>query len=156
MDYKKDQCCCKDPNLSSYNPAHLDQNHSQSHLPPGMYSTWLSSFLHCHNDLTFQRKNLLTLNVRIWQAGQAKTIYMAMKLYVCVTFTDTTLSWIKQQRHQIGSVTLSPGSGTFRTRGLVGVGVTCWLCMSLRVWALRHSSYLPGSQYSASSFQMKM
>jgi hypothetical protein len=41
-------------------------------------------------------------------------------------------------------------SSTIRRCGLVGVGVPLW------VWALISSSKLPGSEYSASSLQMKM
>jgi len=77
---------------------------------------------------------------------------------------------------------LSPWSGTIRRCGLVGVGVAllewvwpcwskcglagvgvvlleqvwpCW-SVSLWEWALRHSSYLPGSQPSPVCLQMKM
>jgi hypothetical protein len=49
-----------------------------------------------------------------------------------------------------GLYMIGPGSGTIRRCGLVEVGVALW------VWGLRPSSYLPGSQYSASSLQMKM
>ena len=45
---------------------------------------------------------------------------------------------------------LGPGSGTIRRCGPVAVGVSLW------VWTIRSSSSLPGSQYSASSLQMKM
>ena len=45
---------------------------------------------------------------------------------------------------------LSPGSGMIRRCGPVGVVVSLW------VWALRPSSYLPGSLYSASNLQIKM
>ena len=49
-----------------------------------------------------------------------------------------------------GLYMLGPGSSAIRRCGLVGVGVSLWL------WTLRPSSYLPGGQYSASSLQIKM
>jgi hypothetical protein len=49
-----------------------------------------------------------------------------------------------------GSYMLGPESGTMRRCGPVGVGVTVW------VWAIRPSPWLPGSQSSTSSLQMKM
>jgi hypothetical protein len=49
-----------------------------------------------------------------------------------------------------GLYMLSPGSGSIRRCGPVGVGVSLW------VLALRPELKLPGSQYSASSLQMKM
>ena len=47
-------------------------------------------------------------------------------------------------------IMLGPGIGTIRKCDFVRIGVSLW------VWALRPSSYLPGSQYSTSSLQMKM
>ena len=45
---------------------------------------------------------------------------------------------------------LGPGNNTIWRCDPLGVGVSLW------VWALRPSSYLPGSQSSASSLQTKM
>jgi hypothetical protein len=49
-----------------------------------------------------------------------------------------------------GLYMLSLGSGTIRRCGPVGVGVSLW------VWDIRPSFWLPGRQHSASSLQMKM
>ena len=49
-----------------------------------------------------------------------------------------------------GVYVLGAGSGTMRRCGPVGVGVALW------VQDLRPLSQLPGSEYSASSLQMKM
>jgi hypothetical protein len=60
-------------------------------------------------------------------------------------------AWEKDQiTYGDGLYMLGPGSGTIWRCGLVGVGV------SLLAWALITYSQLPGSQSSASSFQMKM
>ena len=49
-----------------------------------------------------------------------------------------------------GLYMLNPGSGTIKRCGPVGVGLSLW------VWDLRPTSQLAGSQYSASTIQMKM
>ena len=76
--------------------------------------------------------------IAIYNVKQAKMVSKIKRLfYLIYTRCD-------------GLYMLGPGSGTIRRCGLLGVGVSLW------VWTLRPLSYLPESQSSPSSLQMKM
>ena len=127
MDNKKGQCCGKDPNLSSYNPAHLDQNHSQSLWPPGTYSTWLSSFLHCHNDLIFQINQLSHSKCEhLTSMAEKDHLFAHEALCVCQLYRHNSKQHqaAKAPNSKSGGLYMtSPGSGTLRKCVTLGAGL---------------------------------